>query len=810
MKLSLDWLNEWVNVADFKSKPQALAKVLTQAGLEVEAIEDLKSRYQQVKVGLILKKESHPEADRLSVCQVTTGQGVIHQIVCGAKNYQENDRVVVALPGAILPNGLAIKETVLRNVESKGMLCSLSELDLPSNKEEGILILPSEAAVGADFASYYQLDDVVMELKVTPNRADCLSHLGLAREISALLGRPLKQDSTNIQWGLETPPISVKVKSSECTHYWGVTLTNVTVAPSPQWLQQRLSKLGLKSINNVVDVTNYIMLERGQPLHAFDQSMLKQGLIEVRAAKVGESLLALDDKLYQLSSDDLVIADGQGPVALAGIIGGKESAIKSETTTLFLEAAVFSPVQVRKSSRRLGIQTDSAYRFSRGVDATGTADHFVKAITWLQKLAGAQIQGTVNQYQAPLSTRAPISLELSQVSQRLGFKVEPEQVITILKQLHCEMSFKNDHLIEVIPPTWRFDLEQDVDLIEECGRIIGFDLIPETLPNQNVFPTSHQKEYLDLRYLRSRARYFGFSEAVLPCLINQNNEQEFMGHQNPFDVWGFNKGSAIKLLNPLSEEMNSLRRTLSFGLCQTAVTNLRQNNRQGWLFEVGTVATQLSPVYQESYHWSSVVWGQNQQVWQKRQVNAPLVLDLVAAIQSLFGIYDLKIEKPQDRSLLPGCLHRGQSAFIYWQNQVIGFVGTLHPTWSQEFKLREPIALAEINLKLLLAHEPKPALFNPFSRFPKVERDLSLVVPRNLPAFQLEKIFVNRFNKYLQGIELFDLYEGEKVPVGYKQLGYRFTLQSPTGTLAEGEVNELMDQLLLQLNADYGIHLREA
>lgn len=810
MKLSVNWLNEWVDIQDFKDKPQSLAKLLTQAGLEVESIEDLKSQYQHIKVGLILKKESHPEADRLSVCQVTTGQGVIHQIVCGAKNHQENDRVVVALPGATLPNGLSIKETVLRNVESKGMLCSLSELGLPnSNNEEGILILAPEATVGADFSSFYQLDDIVMELKVTPNRADCLSHLGLAREIAALLGRPLKAISSKITFASHPSQVSLQVTSPECISYFGVLLTDIKVAPSPLWLQQRLTKLGFKSINNVVDITNYIMLERGQPLHAFDFSKIQKSQIQVRAAQSGETFTALDDKTYHLSSEDLVIADADSPLALAGVIGGKESAITAETTAIFLEAAVFSPAQVRKSSRRLGIQTDSAYRFSRGVDSSGTEEHFLQAATLLQSLAHAKITEQPTRYQSLVNSKEPIKLELAQVSQRLGFNVESEQIVSILKQLHCEVTSPQEGMVLVSAPSWRFDLEQEVDLIEECGRVIGFDKIPETLPLISVIPTPHQKDYLDLRAIRNRSSYYGFSEVVLPCLINQEREQDFLGPQS-LNSWGFVDGAPVPLLNPLSEEMSHLRRSLIYGLFQAGVANLRQNNRIGRLFEVGTTVVQANQSYQESYHWSALSWGQSQQVWQKKQVNPPLVLELVEVIKNLFQQYGLIIEKPLDRSLLPGCLHRGQSAFIYYKKQPVGFVGTLHPNLSNEFKIREPVAIAEINLKTLLSEESKAPQFSAFSRFPKVERDLSLVVPRNLPAFQLEKIFINRFNKYLQSIELFDLYEGEKVPAGHKQLGYRFTLQSPSGTLAEGEVNELMDQLLLQLKAEHGIHLREA
>jgi len=377
MKISLKWLNEFVEVQDYFSKTQELADLITFAGLEVESIENQASSYEFVVTGLILKKDRHPEADRLTVCQVTTGNGVVHQIVCGAKNHNENDRVVVALPGAKLPNGLEIKESVIRNVPSKGMLCSLEELGL-SGDGEGILILPKEAPIGEKFSEYYGLNDIVFELKVTPNRADCLSHLGLAREVACLLGRDLKS-AANSELILSSVsnhpgrnPFQVKVRDSNaCPVYLGAYLTEVQVGPSPSWLKKRLLSLGIKSINNVVDVTNYVMLERGQPLHAFDGDQILDQSIEVRFSHANEKFVSLDGTQFQLPEGELCIANSQSILALAGVVGGQNSGVSETTKTLFLEAAIFKSDLIRKTSRRLGIQTESSYRFSRGVDQSG-------------------------------------------------------------------------------------------------------------------------------------------------------------------------------------------------------------------------------------------------------------------------------------------------------------------------------------------------------------------------------------------------------------------------------------------------------
>lgn len=814
MKISLAWLNEFVDIQDHLAKPQALADVLTFAGLEVESIENLTQKYNQIVTGLILKKEAHPEADKLSVCQVTTGQGVVHQIVCGAKNHKENDRVVVALPGAKLPGGLEIKEATLRNVPSKGMLCSASELGLSEDGGGGIIILPGDAPIGESFAKYQGLEDTVFELKVTPNRADCLSHLGLARELACLLDRPLKMAG-----GVTLAPepqgkhtFSLEVESPEaCPVYFGAKLSNVKVGPSPAWLQQRLAKLGMNSINNVVDVTNYVMLERGQPFHAFDASKITGNQVRVRLSKKGEKFTSLDGTSYTLPDGEIVIASSEGILALAGVVGGKDSGVTEQTQDIFLEAAVFEPSHIRRASRRLGVQTDSGYRFSRGVDAFGVKEHLLRVTALLAEISGAKLEGEILHHSSIGKDQRTISLTPTFVGQKLGYSVSGDDFSKAMQKLGCQVVSGEEGVFEVKPPTWRFDLEQDVDLVEEYGRLHGYDKIPETLPSQNVMPTPHQTEYLKLRHIAKRAASQGFYEAVLPFLTAVKHETAFIGEQTSLEHCGFTSGSVITLKNPLSEDHSSLKRTLALGLSEVALYNLRQGQKVGQIFELGTVAVQneQEAKFKESYHFGAMAWGESEQVWDKTQ-KAPFILQFREKILSQWSPWGLSLTKPQDRSLLPAFLHRGQSAWLQLGDQVVGYLGSLHPSWLDEHKVRVPMAICEINLQALLKKGNPPHQFEAFSRFPAVERDLALVVPRNLPANSLELCFFKSLNKYLQRVELFDIYEGEKLPAGHKQLGYRLTLQSKEGTLAEAEVGQLMQDLLLSLKNDLGVHLREA
>jgi phenylalanyl-tRNA synthetase beta chain len=877
MKISLKWLQDFVDIEDFFLKPEELAQVLTFAGLEVESLESQAQKFDFVVTGLILKKDPHPEADRLTVCQVSTGQGVVHQIVCGAKNHNENDRVVVALPGAKLPNGLVIKESILRHVPSMGMLCSAEELGLPE-VSEGILLLPKQAPLGMNFSQYYGLDDIILELKVTPNRADCLSHWGLAREIACLLKRPLKKSefslgnrsslSKNISQessgdslqgdllpgdlsrgeflpgeslpgegvsdsvaetvlsgavlpGFSTlSPVTVQVQdSSLCSVYYGAYFTGVQVGPSPLWLKKRLESVGMKSINNVVDITNYIMVERGQPLHAFDGNQLEGSVLEVKRSLGGESFVSLDNQTYVLPEGLGCITGGSQVLALAGVVGGLGSGISDKTSCIFLEAACFQAQEVRQGSRRLGIQTDSSYRFSRGVDPFSLESHWRRAIDLVLELTGASLVG-VTQYKGDSSSSflesssvTGIEIHPSFVSQKLGYSVGAEIFLQKMKSLGCEiLESKTEGSYVIRPPSYRFDLETGVDLVEEFARLHGYDKIPETLPPLKVMPTQHQKEYGFQRALASKVVGYGFHEMVLPIWTQTEREEKFVGSVKKWDHFGFSKGSSISLLNPLSEDQSALRRLLSLGLWDRALYNIRQGLMQGQIFELGVVSSwkEVSS-YQQSYHCAALSWGEPSIFWDQ-QNPCPLVLTLKDQMIKIFRSmgFKLEIHRVKDRSELPDFLHLGQAAWLTLDGLRVGFLGHFHPLLCQEAKVRLPVCVAELNLEPFFKKEGSFVTYQGFSRYPYVERDLALVVPCNLSAQSLEACFQKSLNQYLQKLELFDIYEDNKLPVGHRQLAYRLRFQKSEGTLSDVEVNQAMDQLLQDLKSDLGVQLREA
>ncbi|MDX9732462.1 MAG: phenylalanine--tRNA ligase subunit beta, partial [Bdellovibrionales bacterium] len=418
MKLSLRWLNDFVDVQEFMKTPDELARILTNAGLEVESIEDQAKPFQNVVVGHILEKGQHPNADRLSLCQVSTGDGVVHQIVCGAQNHKQGDRVVVALPGAVLPGNFAIKHSKIRGVESGGMLCSEKELGLLAEGEDspGIVILPEDAPIGRGFAVYRGLDDVIMELKVTPNRADCLSHYGLALEVGCLLGREVKKPRAEFTPGAWDGAVSVAIQAADLgPRYAGRHVRGVKVGPSPEWLRLRLESVGMKSINNVVDVTNYVMMEMGQPLHAFDIREIKGGAISVDRARAGEAFTTLDGSELKLDGTELTIRDSERAVALAGVIGGKNSGVVDSTTEVFIESAYFAPGAVRRTMRKFGLDTDSGYRFARGVNPETTADVLDRATSLMIEVAGGEAsKERVDIYPTPLE-RPEITVSISTV-----------------------------------------------------------------------------------------------------------------------------------------------------------------------------------------------------------------------------------------------------------------------------------------------------------------------------------------------------------------------------------------------------------
>lgn len=820
MKISLKWLQDFVDVKEFFQKPEALAEILTKAGLEVEEIQNKAQDFEFVVTGLILEKDKHPNADKLSLCRVTTGEGVVHQIVCGAQNHQKDDRVVVALPGAVLPGKFAINKALVRGVDSGGMLCSLKELGLASGTENpGIEILPPDAPIGMPFAEYKGLDDITFELKVTANRADCLSHFGLAREVATLLGRELKAplsfegfaaESTQERVGLEVKPLEL------CPRYTARFLKGVKVGPSPQWLKSRLENVGLNSINNVVDCTNYVMMEMGQPLHAFDAKEIKGQKIIVELAKANEKFITLDGTELTLDGEELMIKDQERSLCMAGIIGGKNSGVSEKTEDLFLEAAYFSPMSVRKSMRRHGLNTDSGYRFARGVDSEGTLRALNRASELILKVAGGSAFAMNHDvYPTPLK-KEKVSLKIKTISDRLGYPAQATQFEDFMQRLGCQLEKVAENEYQVLPPSYRFDLELDMDLVEEYARLTGYDQIPESIPVLNTAPTSHDAVYLQTRRISEVLRAQGFSQAINLALVSSKAQVHFVKDVGTLDRSGLKTSDQpVKLLNPLNEEQDSLRLGLSYGLFKNLMHNVHQGNPQGRIFETGKVfQTQKNADetkgFAESWRLGILAWGQIEGLWQKSQQH-PIVFEIKEAIENLLkklNISNYHWISISDKGEVCDFIHRGQFAQLVVEGNKVGFIGTLHPVLLEDEKIRVPAAMAELDLELLIKNQPRVKKAESPSRFPSIQRDLALVMGKTIPVGEVTKAIQKDAGSYLISIDIFDVYEGDKLPLGQKSVAFRLIYQDKKDTLRDQIVTESIEKVLQHLKEQFQISVR--
>lgn len=814
MKISLQWLQDYVDVSDYMKKPEELAELLTRAGLEVEEIHNKRKDYDQVVVGLILEKDKHPNADKLSLCKVTTGEGVVHQIVCGAQNHKANDRVVVALPGAILPGGFAIKTAAVRGVESGGMLCSLKELGLPGDSD-GILILPEDAPIGKPFAEYKGLDDVVFVLKVTANRADCLSHYGLAREISCLLSRPLKEVVRDFAGsGLSSKEIGLEVKTAElCPRYTGRFMKNVKVGPSPAWLTKRLESVGLKPINNVVDITNFVMMDLGQPLHAFDADKLSGRKIVVDKARPGEKFKTLDGTELTLKGDELLIKDGEKAVCIAGVIGGLNSGVTEETKNVFLESAYFAPASVRKTARGNGIETDSAYRFARGVDPEGALRALDRATGLIAKAAGGEgfeAAGDAHDFYPAPVRKLPVQLSVAMVSQRLGYEASETKLLDFMKRLGCIIepaSGGSGHppgsgapgVLSVLPPSFRFDLEQDMDLVEEYARLNGYEHIPESLPAIAEAPAAHDGNFLVQRKISRVLQREGFHQAFNYAFTSSAGEKEFLGGLRGFGAAGLvTEDKPITLRNPLNAELDIMRTTLSLGLYKNLVTNYGYGNHVGRLFEIGSIFVRGNDGgYAENTRLGVIAWGHPTGLWNKEA--APPVFEVKAAIEALLrslGMNAITWTQPTDKGDVPGFLHRGQTAHLQVEGQKVGLVGTFHPLRLDEHKIRVPAAYAELDLDRLLKGPPRALRVEGLARTPIVERDFAFVMPRTMKVADVGRAMKQAAGASLVHVDVFDVYEGDKMEAGKKSVAFRLHYQDKNGTLQDAQIQDLQSKVL--------------
>jgi phenylalanyl-tRNA synthetase beta chain len=791
MKFSESWLREWVN-PDVST--QELVAQLTMAGLEVDAVEPAAAEFSGVVVGEVLDVQPHPDADKLRVCQVNAGAGPL-QIVCGAPNVRAGMKVPTALVGASLPGDLKIRKAKLRGVESSGMLCSARELGL-ADDHAGLMSLPASAPVGADFRDYLQLDDRVIEVDLTPNRGDCLSIAGLAREVGVLNRCAVQRPEIAPVAGLGTDSFEVRVAAPQgCPRYLGRVIRGIyPTAATPLWMQEKLRRGGLRSLGPVVDVTNYILLELGQPMHAFDLARL-DGHIEVRMAKAGERLRLLDGRDMALDSETLVIADAGKLLAIAGVMGGEGSGVAEGTRDLFLECAFFAPEVLAGRARRYGLQTDSSYRFERGVDFELQHAAMERATALLISLVGGSA-GPVMEvgHAAALPQRAPIRLRSARIRRLLGIDLHADEIEDILTRLGATASRGADGW-EVRPPSYRFDMALEADLIEDIGRIHGYNRLPSTRPKAALAAVSRPEALVDAAGLRGILVQRGYQEAITYSFVDPRLQQMIDPDIVP-----------VALANPISSEMSAMRTTLWPGLIKAAQHNLNRQQARIRIFEYGLSYRQHNnDLKQESYVAGLACGSRYPEQWGAGQAAADF-FDVKADVEALLaaggcaGAYRFEAGRH-------ACLHPGQTARILRDGQPVGWLGVLHPELADALDLPENTLLFEIAAAVLA--RGGVARFQALSRFPAIRRDLAFVLPQPVAAEAICATARAAAGALLQDLTLFDVYQGQGIESGRKSIALGLILQDSSRTLTEHDVETVLVQVQTALNAKFGATLRE-
>ena len=798
MKVSLNWLRELV---ELPPTVPALVDLLTMAGVEVEGIETTGCSIPNIVVGEIQESVQHPNADRLSVCKVDDGSGTPRQIVCGAKNCRVGDKVPVALPGAQLAPDFVIKVGKLRGVESQGMLCSADELGLPATlgargAEDGLLILPADAKPGTPFSDVFH-SDTVLDLEITPNRADLLSHAGIAVEIATLTGKTITKPAgpAEPKFGGDAPAVAVETSSPCC--YTARRISGLKVGASPEWLRTKLESIGLRAINNVVDVTNFVMMASGQPLHAFDAAKVR-GALRVRNARDGEQFLALDGKTYALVPDDLVIADDAKALAIAGVMGGEDSGVTAATADVLLEVAAFEPARIRRTSRRLGLSSDSSYRFERGVWLGGVEHASLCAAKYIAEVAGASLVSPSGEAGQPEilaqrnAPRAAIPLRLARVAALLGTDVSQERVEKILSGFGCEKVAEGWR-----PPGWRPDLVREVDLIEEIARVVGMDAIPARTQARFAGASGTDRNYDRAMTLRRAFVAQGFHEARSITLV-------------PSEPLGlaFMQTAATSLLrvkNPMNDDQVVLRPGLLHGLLTAVRDNLRAGAKSVRLFEIGRVFNAQRP--EEFTHAAAVLAGPlGERNWRATESRTGDLFDLKAVVNTVLGD-GITFEHGENPAL-------AMSLTVMANGKPVGFAGQLWPADARSLDTETPVLFVEIDLTALWkAATPDVAKkYREIPRFPATSRDIAMLAPLTLPHEAIAATLAKANEPLLAGVELFDVFTdvtGAKVPADKKSLAYSLTYRSAERTLTADEVNAAHSKLKQRLTAELGVALRE-
>jgi phenylalanyl-tRNA synthetase beta chain len=803
MFVSYKWLQDYVDLTDVSA--DLLAEKITKSGIEVEGVEVFNKGISGVVVGHVLEREQHPNADKLSKCLVDIGAESPVQIICGAKNVAQGQKVAVATVGAVLPGDFKIKKAKLRGEESNGMICSLQELGIegklvPKEYAEGIFVFPADAQVGADALELLNRDDQVLELSLTPNRADALSMLGVAYEVAAILGKEVKLPEANVTESQEQASdyISISVEAKEQNPlYVGKVIKNVKIGPSPLWMQTRLMAAGIRPHNNVVDITNYILLEYGQPLHAFDYDALGSKEILVRLAHEGEEIVTLDDAKRTLSADDLVITNGQKPVALAGVMGGANSEVTSDTTTVMLESAYFTGAGIRKTSKIHGLRSEASARYEKGVDPNRVRAAAERAASLMEQYAGGVILGGSVEVDTLDIQPAVVTTTLEKINRVIGTELDAATVEEIFARLKFEVQTDNGSF-KVTVPTRRGDITIEEDLIEEVARLYGYDNLPSTLPVGEATPGKLSDYQLKRRIVRQYLESAGLYQAVTYSLTSEDKVYQYALEQR----------EPVRLAMPMSEERSLLRLSLVPHLLDVLKYNAARQLDSTAVYETGAVflANQQDELPEEQEHLAFAVTGLwHSHLWQgeKKPVDFYVVKGILEGLFSKLGLQ----EKIQFQQAEVAGMHPGRTAEILLNGKKVGFVGQIHPQVQKDKDLKDTY-VCELNLREVLVEGNEPLKYHSIPRYPSITRDIALVVDQDKSAGELKSVIQGAGGALLKEVHIFDLYQGDRLEAGKKSIAFSLKYLDPERTLTDEEVTKTHQQVLDSLQEKTGAVLR--
>lgn len=791
MKVSEAWLREWVNPAVTTDE---LCAQITMAGLEVDGIEKPAGEFNGVIVGEIIGCEQHPDADKLRVCQVAGHPDGVMQVVCGAPNARVGIKIPFATIGAVLPGDFKIKKAKLRGVESFGMLCGQTELEA-GDDDSGVWELPHDAPVGADLREYLDLNDAIIEVDLTPNRSDCLSVKGIAREVGVLNRVLVNSPAINAVAASIEDVLPVTLNAGEaCSRYVGRVIKNIDISrPSPAWLQDKLQRAGLRSIDAVVDVTNYLLIELGQPMHAFDLATLVGG-INVRLAADGEKLVLLDDQEVTLTANTMVIADNEKALAIAGVMGGKASAVNSATRDLFLESAFFNPISIAGRARQYGLHTDSSHRFERGVDYQLQVDAIERATELLLAIVGGEAGPLVHEVNEFLPQERSVTLRKARIVSGLSLEMADADVLDILTRLGLEVTSQDEQGWTLTVPSYRFDISIEADLLEELARVYGYNRLPTRSLAAPMSIEMRPEIKLGLPALRRQLIARGFQEAITYSFIEPKMSALFDPVVEP-----------VALRNPISADMAVMRTSLLPGLVNVLRNNLNRQQSRARLFETGLrFIPNASGLIQEPMIAGLIYGTRAPESW----ANAAESVDFFDAKADVEALIALGGDAQEYRFVAAqhSAMHPGQTAAVYRSDVLVGYVGALHPSLQQSLDLPQSVYMFELAQAALL--EGRIPAFSPLSKFPEVRRDLAVVVDRNLSVNALLEAVKKVAGESFTGANIFDVYMGKGIDPQRKSVAMGLTFQHPSRTLNEDEINASIDAVIKHLEAIFSATLR--